>query len=213
MTWGPIGGGGGGGGTSSATYTVTDALIVGAATTSGVRLDLESGTLAVREGDDSAYAPLTAGVLKANSYLKIGADTGLERPTTNILQVTSGAGVNHTVCLTYRRMVVAVTADYSLNAAYSNMLSTNEGASGAINLTLPYAEAAPLGDVFFGVVQANQYLRYTAASGDTIRDGSTVSAAAGYIRSTTVGSTICLQAINATEWIVLFKTGTWTIDS
>lgn len=44
--------------TSSATYTVTDALILGAATTSGVRLDLESGALAVREGDDSAYAPL-----------------------------------------------------------------------------------------------------------------------------------------------------------
>lgn len=42
------------------TVTATDAVIVGAATTSGVRLDLESGTLAVREGDDSAYAPARA---------------------------------------------------------------------------------------------------------------------------------------------------------
>lgn len=58
MTWGAIGGGGGG--TSSATYTVTDALVIGAATTSGVRLDLESGVLAVREGDDSDYAQMRA---------------------------------------------------------------------------------------------------------------------------------------------------------
>lgn len=38
------------------------AAIIGAATTNGVRLDLESGTLAVREGDDSAYAPIRASV-------------------------------------------------------------------------------------------------------------------------------------------------------
>jgi len=37
-------------------------IIIGAATTSGIRLDLESGTLAVREGDDSAYGPMLAGV-------------------------------------------------------------------------------------------------------------------------------------------------------
>jgi hypothetical protein len=37
-------------------------IIIGAATTSGIRLDLESGTLAVREGDDSAYGPMLASV-------------------------------------------------------------------------------------------------------------------------------------------------------
>ena len=36
------------------------AAIIGAATTAGIRLDLESGVLAVREGDDSAYGPMRA---------------------------------------------------------------------------------------------------------------------------------------------------------
>ena len=43
------------------------AVIIGAATTSGIRLDLESGTLAVREGDDSAYAPLIASIVNLPS--------------------------------------------------------------------------------------------------------------------------------------------------
>jgi|APGre2960657404_1045060.scaffolds.fasta_scaffold09471_7 hypothetical protein len=42
------------------------AVIVGAATTSGIRLDIESGALAVREGDDSAYGPLSVGALLAS---------------------------------------------------------------------------------------------------------------------------------------------------
>lgn len=69
--------GGTAGGTSSATYTVTDALILGAATTSGVRLDLESGTLAVREGDDSAYAPLNCGLLAASGSATISGTLSL----------------------------------------------------------------------------------------------------------------------------------------
>lgn len=43
------------------TATIGTAVIVGAATTSGIRLDLNSGTLEVREGDDSAYGPVNAG--------------------------------------------------------------------------------------------------------------------------------------------------------
>ena len=38
-------------------------VVIGTADTNGIRLDLESGTLAVREGDDSAYGPLTSGLL------------------------------------------------------------------------------------------------------------------------------------------------------
>lgn len=109
-----------------------------------------------------------------------------------------------------KRDVAARTGDVTLSATSGSQLQTNEGASGAINLTLP---TAATGLTYEAVVQANQYLRFTAATGDTIRDGATASATAGYIRSTTVGSTIRLVAINATEWIVMSKTGTWTIDS
>jgi len=38
-------------------------VVIGSADTNGIRLDLESGTLAVREGDDSAYGPLISGLL------------------------------------------------------------------------------------------------------------------------------------------------------
>lgn len=40
--------------------TFSTYVILGAADTSSIRLDLESGTLAVREGDDSAYGPAIA---------------------------------------------------------------------------------------------------------------------------------------------------------
>lgn len=52
------------------------AVIIGAATTAGVRLDLESGTLAVREGDDSAYAPLITSVVNLPSGGSINFASG-----------------------------------------------------------------------------------------------------------------------------------------
>lgn len=45
------------------TLTATQAFILGTPSPSGVRLDLESGAMAVREGDDSAYAPIKTGDL------------------------------------------------------------------------------------------------------------------------------------------------------
>ena len=236
MTWGAIGGGGGG--TSSATYTVTDALILGAASPSGVRLDLETGALAVREGDDSAYAPVNCGVLTvpdgtagAPAIKGTDADTGLVFGSGTLdfsVNGTSRVGLTATTMYVnlsvvgnpnvpinnFINRVSAKTSDATVFGNSTNdgpmTVFTNEGASGAINLTLTNAASGLHGK---GIVQAAQYLRFTAASGDTIRDGGTVSASGGYIRSNVVGSTICLQAINATEWIVVSKTGTWTVDS
>ena len=175
------------------------ALIVGTADTNGVRLDLESGTLAVREGDDSAYAPLRCGTINFSAFSANLATGGYNLSF-------AGGGIDG-----WRTNTTAKTTDYSLTAFNDNGTAfTNEGASGAINLTLPSAAS---GYHYRAYVQANQYLRFTAAAGDTIRDGATVSAAAGYIRSTTVGSTLYLLAVNATEWVVMSKTGTWTVDS
>lgn len=52
------------------------AVIIGAATTAGIRLDLESGTLAVREGDDSAYGPLIASIVNLPSGGSINFASG-----------------------------------------------------------------------------------------------------------------------------------------
>jgi len=55
--------------TSSATYTATNALILGTADTNGVRLDVEGGSLAVREGDDSGYASLGCANIALSDYI------------------------------------------------------------------------------------------------------------------------------------------------
>lgn len=61
------------------------AAIIGAATTNGIRLDIESGSLAVREGDDSGYGPVLTGALTVSGALTTSGMTitGALTPTTN----------------------------------------------------------------------------------------------------------------------------------
>lgn len=66
-----------GGVASGTVITATTAFILGAASTSGIRLDLESGTLAVREGDDSGYGPLLALTLESTGSVTSGSNLGL----------------------------------------------------------------------------------------------------------------------------------------
>lgn len=84
---------------------------------------------------------------------------------------------------------------------------TNEGAAAANYHTLP---AARKGLRYTFVVQTTNGLRVVAAAGDTIGKVGTVTAAAGYVESTTQRAAIELLAINATEWIAVRETGTWT---
>lgn len=98
-----------------------------------------------------------------------------------------------------------------LTAPESRMTFTNEGTSAKVGFTLP---AAAAGLVFTFIVQDADGIRVTAAAGDTIRVAGEVSIAAGYIESTTIGSTMTLMAINATEWLVVpAYLGTWTLET
>ena len=54
---------------SADTITALTAFILGAATTAGIRFDLESGLLAIREGDDSGYATVLADAFVGNTIL------------------------------------------------------------------------------------------------------------------------------------------------
>jgi hypothetical protein len=56
-------------------------------------------------------------------------------------------------------------------------------------------------------------LKVYAAAGDYIRNASNLSAAAGYFKSTEVGASMTIVAIDATYWVVTAMTGTWTIDA
>ena len=84
------------GNTSGAVDLVVNAsqgLVVGGATTAGVRLEVNSGVLTAREGDDSADAPLqalslTSPTLTATTSLLVGAGT---LGAAEVLDVTGGA--------------------------------------------------------------------------------------------------------------------------
>lgn len=87
-------------------------------------------------------------------------------------------------------------------------LFTNSGASGRADFSLPGAVAGYR--VGFTCSDANG-IRVIAGASDTIRLGTTVSASAGRIDSTDVGSTVWLTCVDATEWRADTVTGIWTV--
>lgn len=134
------------------------------------------------------------------------------------INTAAGCSLGGNILNGNRRKVFAFTTDVSPTdtSRYWSTI-TNVGASGAVNVT---AEPAVSGIHFVLTVEAAQYLKFTAASGDVISGflsgtggAITTSATAGYVRSNVVGSTITLEAIDATTWRIEAITGTWTIDS
>ena len=103
--------------------------------------------------------------------------------------------------------VEAVTTTKSPSAEESREIYTNEGDSDGATITLPTA-VAQLEYSFY--VHTGQTLTITAAAGDTIRISGNVTAAAGSITSSVVGSFVTLTAINATEWVGHDVVGSWS---
>lgn len=139
-------------------------------------------------------------------------DTSLARNAAGVVRVADGStGIGS---LLTKSLVEANTAGSGApNVLVGNescTILTNEGTTAQNYHTLPTAVA---GLVFEFIVQDADGIRVVAAAGDTIQDVGTVSATAGYIQSTTIGSAIRMVAINATQWVLTSKQGTWTIDS
>lgn len=164
-----------------------------------------------------------SGTSKINFYDSISVigtkDLGLGRNAAGILEVNSGTGgtFRDVLCryVNFQTRVEANTAGSGspniLIAAESYTTLTNEGTAAENYHTLPTAVA---GYDFEFICQDADGIRITVSSDDNIRDLATVSATStGYIRSSTIGSVIRLKAINATEWFVTYKQGTWTVDS
>lgn len=110
-----------------------------------------------------------------------------------------------------RRPWVNKTSDYTLTTLElkHDPIYTNDGAAGAVNLTHPaISEGEQKGGL--RVVDA-QYLKLTAPAGKTIRFGASQSAAAGYVRSNTVGNILEWEA-NADELVIISIIGTWYFD-
>lgn len=105
-----------------------------------------------------------------------------------------------------------VGAPRQLYTYESRSLYTNVGATARVHLLLDNAYAG-LGIEYEFVCLDADGIRIKCGIYDTIRDLATVSAAGGYIQSSVVGSTLKLKAVTADLWLVVSKTGTWTIDS
>lgn len=88
---------------------------------------------------------------------------------------------------------------------------TNTGTTAKNVITVPPSGASPVGSVYEACVTDTDGIQFKMNSGQAIRDGAAVGASAGYIESTTIGDTIRLLAITNTEWVVMWKRGTWTL--
>jgi hypothetical protein len=93
-------------------------------------------------------------------------------------------------------------------SADGNKLYTNEGTTARVDFNLPTAVA---GLTFTFYCADTDGIRVIANTGDDIRIAGSVSATAGRIDSTVIGSCVKLTAINATNWIAEYSTGTWTV--
>jgi len=104
----------------------------------------------------------------------------------------------------------AITNDaepHAITAAESGKVLTNLGSNGADAWTLPTAVA---GYEYTFVVMAAQGMQITPAAGDSIL-GSGIDVAAGdTYTADAVGETLHIVAVDATNWIILSSTGTWT---
>lgn len=176
----------------------------------------------VSGGSAAQFVATSDGSASAPAFRGTDADTGIYF-STNVVRVAingfnitdfgpDNVYVRGNILRGYTSEVNAITADVQPGPTQSHGYWNNTGATGAINISLP--DPSGLSGIKLSVViTAAQYVRFTAFTGHTIRDGGTASATAGYIRSNVIGSSLTLLAITPTEWVVVAKTGTWTVDS
>jgi len=141
----------------------------------------------------------------------------LDTPPNGLLMITktlageylwSGSGNGYKLLLPPLATILPVVADKTETATDRYKVVTNEGTTVKPVITL---ESAAAGITRTFIVQDSDGIRIVAASGDTIRIGTSISSSGGYAESTTIGSTLTLIAINATEWFAISSLGTWSV--
>jgi len=184
--------------------TTTDRGIFGAA--SGLWVTIAGNAIA---GADATGFYVTSSKLLGASSGVVGTnaiDTSLSRNAAGIWQFgTSSANASGSF-LGLITLTVQASTPLSVSTGVSYTTYTNEGAGAQIVFNLP-AAAAGLNYRF--IVQNANGIQVKANGTNTIRLASAVSTAGGTATSTTIGSSITLVAINATEWMAREIVGTW----
>ena len=162
-------------------------------------------------GTTSSGTVTSVSVVSANGFAgTVATDTTTPAITltTSITGPLKGNGTAISAAFQVSAKTNGVGSPYAITTADNTTQFTNEGATAEVYLALPTA-AANL--TYSAICQDSDGIRFVASAGDTIRVSTGVSGAAGFVSSTTVGSTITLRCINATEWIATSVQGTWTL--
>ena len=211
-------------GTSESAITLTStAGGVNIDAASGKDVDISGGQVLISSKTTGASAiALTtnqgaAETIVVTNTQGTGADAITLTATAGGIQLNASSGIttgdaitgDGTAALSGFKKVVTDDTDgvAALSVTASGTVQTNAGAGGAAAWVLP-AAAAGLNYCF--VVMAAQELRATPAGGDVINIAGTAGDAAEYWTANAVGESLCLVAVDGTNWIATSYTGTWT---
>lgn len=109
----------------------------------------------------------------------------------------------------FRTKLTAQATDGSVDStgAASYTAIHNTGATALVTRTLPTAVA---GNTYTFIITDADGYKIVAAAGDDIRVIDKITATAGFIRSTAIGSVVTLVAIDSTTWYATSICGVWT---
>jgi len=161
----------------------------GAVNTGAVTINCESlGAKALKKNSDQA---LIAGDIKSGQWVLAQYDG------TNFQMLSQKGNIDISPQYTD---LTPKTGDATLTATElaGNVIITNTGAGGAVELTL---QAGTADYSVRGIVTVAQYLRFTAAGSDKFRYYNVEGAAGGYIRSNVIG----------TSFLLVWSGGNWVI--
>lgn len=187
---------------SSAAPTATSTPVLGVASTTSGSLGIYSSATAnaitiQQEGATSAYnfnLPNTVGTAGQVLTSQAGGSTAMTW--------SSVVAANFTIS--------TQTSNFNVTAANDWVRYDNSGAAGSVTGTLPSAPTA--GDNWCFLVATAQTFEVLANTGETINFGGTLSASAGNIQSSTVGSSVCLYFESSTKSYAWASEGSWQVN-
>jgi len=149
----------------------------------------------------------------ASAGLHINGSTGVPSlcfsGTQNIQISGTSIQVNHGGPLQGQRdAVFLLTSTSNPSATGSGGVFSNHTATAAATTTVGLTTAST--GLFYYVVMI-QTGQINITSAGTIRIGAVITAAGGTMKTTTVGSTVCLLCYDNTNWIAIDYTGTWLL--
>lgn len=192
--------------------------------TGGIRITDSTDELNLGTSVEALNATSVGDVVVGGNFEVRGSNTWL--PTTGALRwdgrgqfsspsgsiIRCGDGASLVCGIQSTKPIIQKTTGYSVSSLESNSIYSNTGTTVRVDFTLP---TASVGQCWHFAVNDADGIKIIAPASHVIYDGGSASASAGYMCSTTRGSTVEVCAIeNSTTFMTMgAKSGTWTVDS